>query len=996
MQAAEAAAELEAFGDFYAALLAREHYGDHVCLAAQPEDANGSPELLVERGVDETATITGAWAEAIAQAVDDRSTEGSILTALGSLELDIAPFAQVVEREILHGAMLGALDSEWEREHGEELAPVRFAAAELTEGAFSSLPYADAVRLFQERQVLPRPAFDALEAGAKRQAFTVARMASAEMLNVTKAELARVLNLSRQRPELGADGVARRPGVNLQDFRKFAKERLESAGWTPANKSHVETIYRTNVVSAYSSGRFVEMRKPSVLVALPYWQIRGVNDSRARPTHKAAFGIVLPASDPFWLHAYPPFDYNCLLPGTAVRGNFTAASRAKYSGKAIELTTAKGRRLSVTANHPVLTRRGFVRACDLREGDELVSYRDEPGVLPLGERPERHEHNTPATVEEVFGALAQAGGPLLTRAAADDFHGEAKRFRGEVEVVGSFANLARELKPTSGAELPRLALEATDPTHLRASTRGTPLGTILLPSARAPGLPALSFHSAAVGLQRLPFQALRIALPAQLDPVLTEQASEGLTRDAQLVGKLLERGASEVALDQVRSVREFEFCGHVYDLESKTGWLAANGIVVGNCRCRVVARTRRWIEANKVAIGPVPKGLPGPGFESGTSKLISVPSAALAPPPAPVAPPAPTHPPHLHPPLPPPLPAPVAPSLPLPPPILNIDELRRQKLDELSRRARAIDEEAERVWAREAKAAARASSNPTVAKAKAMKSALETANTRARGMVRKQVETSLDVKLPRGTKDRKKRTKLTVASEATMTATQGSGTRAYLDLNTGEVVVRESVRNGAARALDYFDRGLFSDPRLATSTLERGDAFLEKFANARERGVAPDPGGALNDLRTMFHEELHGYSRIGPRVYTGIGRVIEEVGTELNARHIVKNLTPEIAQNPTLARRFGSQAIGGTASYRQEIDIICDVVARHAQVSREAAGELVRQAHVRGLLSGKHTTVGPLEHLHEFVGGLDVSPERAQLIERELQEAHAWFQSHER
>jgi SPP1 gp7 family putative phage head morphogenesis protein len=325
---AEAADELEAFGLFYGALAARRYYGEHVCLAVHPDEANGSVEDLVERGVDQGAAITAGWAEQILDAVDDRSSVQSILTALGELErrLDLEEFARVVEQQILHGAMLGVLDSEWEREHDEDIAPARFAEPQ----PFSGVPYEDARRLFDARQVLPRPAFDALEQGARRQAFTVARMASAEMLNVTKAELARQLAHARDRPVVGPDGVARREGFNLRTFRKFAKERLESAGWTPANKSHVETVFRTNVIGALASGRFVEMRRPEVLSALPYWQIRGVSDSRTRPTHKAAFGIILPADHPFWRTAYPPFGYNCRCGVTA-----RSARWLERSGKSI-------------------------------------------------------------------------------------------------------------------------------------------------------------------------------------------------------------------------------------------------------------------------------------------------------------------------------------------------------------------------------------------------------------------------------------------------------------------------------------------------------------------------------------------------------------------------------------------------------------------------------------------------------------------------------------
>ncbi len=704
--AAEAADELAAFGQFLGALAAQRYFGDHVCLAAQPDEPNGSVEDLVERGINTGAAITARWAEQIADAVSDRSTVGAIETALGGLRFELEPFAELVQQEMLRGAMLGALDSEWERTHGEEVAAAKFAV-ETREGAFSSLPFADSVRLFQNRQVLPRAAFDRLEDGTRRAAFTVARMASAEMLNVTKAELARVLNDARRHPEVGEDGVARRPGANLREFRRFARERLESAGWTPANRSHVETIFRTNVVGAHATGRFVEMRKPDVLRALPLWQIRGVNDSRVRPTHKAAFGIVLPANHPFWLKAYPPFGYNC--------------------------------------------------------------------------------------------------------------------------------------------------------------------------------------------------------------------------------------------------------------------------------RCRVIARTLAWLKRQGLSIGPVPVGLPDPGFDSGTRTLMQVPDDLLAPPAAPPGPP-PTPP--GRPPLPPPLPpAPPTPaSFPVDP-LAEAGRRRREELEELARRERELAEASEREREREAQAAAKASANPMVSKAKSYATALAGPNTRARGMVRKQVETVLPgVKSQDVKQKRSARAKMLARPTEYFRTAGNAQALAWHNMRTGEVVVRDGVRDGAVRALGFLERGLYSDPRLATSTFAPGDAYLAKFGGGR--GAAPDPVGDLDHLSSLLHEEIHGYSR--SKGYRGIGAMLEEVGTELNARHIVKNLTPEIAANPVLARRFGSQAIPGTAAYQGYINTVCDVVARHAGVSREAAGELVRKAHTKGICSGGPEIQTPRDHVRAFVGALDVPPERAQLIEQEL------------
>lgn len=296
MTPAEAGQYLEALERFLAGTVARQLYGPHVCMAAQPQTPNGSPDELVRSGVDAGADVAQRWVDTIVRALERATTESAIRQMLMTLPalLPLQPFADVVHGRVLSGCLLGALDSQWERDHGVELAPVRFDDRE-------SAPHAEIARLWNQRKVLPRPAFDALDAGAKRRAFTVAGLARGELLADVHAELGRQL----------AAGARDREGPNLQDFSKFVDRRLKSAGWTPANASHVETIFRTNIMSAYSSGRFAEMRQPAVMAALPYWQIRTVKDSRQRPTHRAADGRILPADHPFWRHAYPPFGYNC-------------------------------------------------------------------------------------------------------------------------------------------------------------------------------------------------------------------------------------------------------------------------------------------------------------------------------------------------------------------------------------------------------------------------------------------------------------------------------------------------------------------------------------------------------------------------------------------------------------------------------------------------------------------------------------------------------------
>jgi SPP1 gp7 family putative phage head morphogenesis protein len=203
-----------------------------------------------------------------------------------------------------------------ERESEEEVPLPQLAACRAVmqkgAGSIGGDSFDETIRLFEERNIVPKAQFEALRDAAKKKAFTVAGLAVEELLGDTHAELARQIRESKEKTYF--DEVEKKwvyKGPNLREFDKFARERLENAGWVPANPSHVETILRTNVMGAYSSGRIVETTQPAVIAARPYWQIVGVGDSRQRKTHRKAHGTILAADHPFWRKAYPPFGFNC-------------------------------------------------------------------------------------------------------------------------------------------------------------------------------------------------------------------------------------------------------------------------------------------------------------------------------------------------------------------------------------------------------------------------------------------------------------------------------------------------------------------------------------------------------------------------------------------------------------------------------------------------------------------------------------------------------------
>ena len=255
--------------------------------------------------VEDAAARIAEWFESMLASLPDTEQTHVLANAIDDWAMaDTDAIREAVEAAIVQSAMLGSLDAEWEADHDEALEPADFAGVRadlvMTE-PFARLGYDDAMRLWQERVPMTRAQLDALQEGARRKAFAIDGLVRQDLIREAKETLGAML----------ADSPNPYGGPNLREFSRFAKERLEASGWTPANSYHVENVFRTNTASAYSTGRLAEMTRPETLASRPYWQIRAVADNRSRATHAAADGVVLPASHPFWQTAFPPFGHSC-------------------------------------------------------------------------------------------------------------------------------------------------------------------------------------------------------------------------------------------------------------------------------------------------------------------------------------------------------------------------------------------------------------------------------------------------------------------------------------------------------------------------------------------------------------------------------------------------------------------------------------------------------------------------------------------------------------
>jgi SPP1 gp7 family putative phage head morphogenesis protein len=152
----------------------------------------------------------------------------------------------------------------------------------------------EASAAFWKDKVLLGPGkFSQLSNEAKIRAFGISGIAKGD-------ELTTVFNALQQAIE---------KGISFSEFKKQCAEIFARRGWTGLREWRVQNIFRTNIQTAYNSGRWQSQKQTAG--TFPYLQYNAVNDRRTRPTHKAMDGKVFPVDHPFWDTWYPPNGYRC-------------------------------------------------------------------------------------------------------------------------------------------------------------------------------------------------------------------------------------------------------------------------------------------------------------------------------------------------------------------------------------------------------------------------------------------------------------------------------------------------------------------------------------------------------------------------------------------------------------------------------------------------------------------------------------------------------------
>ena len=178
-------------------------------------------------------------------------------------------------------------------------------------------------------------------------------------------------------------------------------------------------------------------------------------------------------------------EWLCVAGDTRLTGpGVSHVARRWHHGRWAELRTVSGRVVTVTADHKVLTRRGWIAAEDITPGDDLIGYvADVEGPSPRS-RVVPDVQDVPPTVDEVFGSLyevaSQSG--MVTRVVNLDSEG----IESEVEVVLPDRALQDRLQPAQSQFLREVLLKLSDDTLAALADAGV-LGQFIIGPVRASG-----------------------------------------------------------------------------------------------------------------------------------------------------------------------------------------------------------------------------------------------------------------------------------------------------------------------------------------------------------------------------------------------------------------------------------------------------------------------------------------------------------------------------
>ncbi|HQB09124.1 MAG TPA: minor capsid protein [bacterium] len=153
------------------------------------------------------------------------------------------------------------------------------------------MPYDEAEKYFTRMRSVKAPVYYDMLNEYAGKAFTISWVNSIETLEDIRQEFSKQM----------------KDGFDPEKFGQLIQSVIESRGDDPLAGWHLDTVIRTNCMTAFSRGRIIAQKESG----LPYWQYIATLDGRETELCNTLDGKVFRSDDPFWSTYYPPNHFNC-------------------------------------------------------------------------------------------------------------------------------------------------------------------------------------------------------------------------------------------------------------------------------------------------------------------------------------------------------------------------------------------------------------------------------------------------------------------------------------------------------------------------------------------------------------------------------------------------------------------------------------------------------------------------------------------------------------
>ena len=287
-----------------------------------------------------------------------------------------------------------------------------------------------------------------------------------------------------------------------------------------------------------------------------------------------------------WSH--PPFHANCLIGYSQITSSSTITSAFKhwFEGEVITIVTSGNKKITVTPNHPILSRNDWKAAKDFIIGEDVACCIGTK--WPTNGAPNNQQ--MPTTIKDIFDSFTMSRGVQSCHMprSSINFHGDIPQ--KEVHVVTT----NRELSIKSNTLNFKFRFNG-----FFNRARGFIFNIISLSFFK----PFLFSNNMTVTTGKLrvfnlinslkwshisPFNKFSGTFIPDRNIISFEkpnESSSGISEDAR---KLYNGNTGEIRFDNIVSISRDYFCDHVYNLETEDGWFASDTIITHNCRCIMV------------------------------------------------------------------------------------------------------------------------------------------------------------------------------------------------------------------------------------------------------------------------------------------------------------------------------------------------------------------------------------------------------------------------